>query len=70
VGFFDDPLETRTIHYLIRALKLGRNLFDVLEDPYVRNRIPEERRVSLLKDEQLLAAFEAELRAMPDPEDF
>lgn len=70
MGFLDDPMETRTIQYLVREIKLGRPLFEVLDDPYVRNRIPDDRRAALLEDEQLLAAFEAELRAMPDPDDF
>ncbi|MCL2818296.1 MAG: hypothetical protein FWD41_00985 [Actinomycetia bacterium] len=51
-------------------MKKGRPLFEILEDPYVRNRVPQKRRVALLKDEQLLAAFEAELRGLPSPEDF
>jgi len=70
MGFLDDPLEERAITYLIREIRAGRKLFDVLEDVYVRNRIPEERRVALLEDENLLAAFEAELRSLPSVDDF
>jgi|GEM_PF-2245950 len=70
MGFFDNPLEGRTIQYMVREIKTGRKLFDVLEDVYVRNRIPEDRRAALLEDEQLLAAFEAELKSLPDVEDF
>jgi hypothetical protein len=70
MGFLDDPLEERAISYLVRELKAGRQLFVILEDPYVRNRIAEDRRHALLEDEQLLAAFEQELRNMPSVDDF
>jgi len=61
---------TRAISYLVRELKRGRPLFEILEDPYVRNRVPQKRRVALLKDESLLAAFEAELRGLPSTDEF
>ena len=70
MGFLDDPMLTRAISYLVRELKRGRPLFEILEDPYVRNRVPTKRRNELLKDEELLAAFEAELKGMLSPEDF
>jgi hypothetical protein len=70
MGFLDDPLEERAISYLVRELKAGRQLFVILDDPYVRNRVPEERRHALLEDEQLLAAFEEELRSMPSVDEF
>jgi len=70
MGFLEDPMEIRATAYLVREITNGRRLFDVLEDPFVRNRIAETRRVALLKDPQLLAAFEAELRGLPDVSDF
>jgi hypothetical protein len=38
-----------------------RDLFDVMEDPFVRNRIVEERRYAIKQDEELLEAFEQEI---------
>ena len=70
MAFLDDPLLERAISYLVRELKKGRPLFEILEDPYVRNRVPQKRRVALLKDEQLLAAFEEELRGLPGTDEF
>jgi hypothetical protein len=70
MGFLNDPMLKRAISYLVRELKRGRPLFEVLEDPYVRNRVPQKRRNELLKNEDLLAAFEAELRGLPSTDDF
>ena len=70
MGFLDDPMLKRAISYLVRELKRGRPLFEILEDPYVRNRVPQKRRVALLKDPQLLEAFEAELKGMLSTDDF
>ena len=70
--FFDTIIEERAISYIIREMRDGRELFAILDDPYVRNRIPQERRVALLENEDLLRAFECELRAMRldlDPDD-
>ena len=72
MGFFDGIIEERAITYIIREMQDGRPLFAILEDPYVRNRIPDERRIALLENEDLLRAFECELRAMRldlDPDD-
>jgi len=70
MGFLNDPMLTRAISYLVRELKRGRPLFEILEDPYVRNRVPAKRRNELLKDDQLLAAFEAELKGMISTDEF
>jgi hypothetical protein len=56
--------EVRTIDYIVRELGCGRELFVILEDPYVRNRIPLERRSALQEDEELLEAFMAEIDAV------
>lgn len=62
-SLFEDPIEERVVEYIVRQIESGRSLFEALEDPYVRNRIPEERRVSLLSDSAVLDSFEKELRA-------
>lgn len=62
---FDNPIEDRAVEYIVRELESGRALFEILNDPYVRNRIPEDRRVELLESPEVLAAFEAEIKAIP-----
>ena len=61
-SLFDNPLEERVIEYIVRQVESGRSLFEALEDPYVRNRVPEERRAELLSDPDILDTFEKELR--------
>ncbi|MCL2403604.1 MAG: hypothetical protein FWC86_05215 [Coriobacteriia bacterium] len=54
--------ETRAIEYIVREMtESERDLFDVMEDPFVRNRIVEERRYAIKQDEELLEAFEQEI---------
>ena len=54
--------ETRAIEYIVREItESERDLFDVMEDPFVRNRIIEERRYAIKQDEELLEAFQAEI---------
>ena len=61
---FLSVMEVRAIEYVVRELARGRELFDILEDPYVRNRIAPERRHALQEDEELLEAFQAEIAAV------
>jgi len=54
--------ETRAIEYIVREMtESSRQLFDVMEDPFVRNRITEERRYAIKQDEELLDAFQGEI---------
>ena len=54
--------ETRAIEYIVREItESERDLFDVMEDPFVRNRIIEERRYAIKQDEELLEAFQSEI---------
>ncbi|MCL2438838.1 MAG: hypothetical protein FWC99_07200 [Coriobacteriia bacterium] len=54
--------ETRAIEYIVREItESERDLFDVMEDPFVRNRIIEERRYAIKQDEELLDAFQQEI---------
>ena len=36
-----DPVEERVIEYVIREVRNGRRLMEVMEDPFVRNRLDE-----------------------------
>lgn len=60
-SLFENPVFDRVVEYIVRELGLDRELFDILEDTFVRNRIPEEGRRELLENPEILAAFEAEI---------
>lgn len=58
---FENPTEARVNEYIIRELDKGRGLFEILDDPYIKNRIPEERRTQLLENPEIIDAFMEEL---------
>lgn len=64
-GMFDDVVEERVVEFIVREIGSGRALLEVLDDPYVRNRVSEARRSELLENPEVLEAFEAEIKAMP-----
>ncbi|MCX7831753.1 MAG: hypothetical protein N2440_02505 [Actinobacteria bacterium] len=57
-----DVLEERVVQYIIRELKNGRKLQEILKDPYVTNRIPEERITDLLANKELIETLEKEIQ--------
>lgn len=59
--FFENATETRVNEFIIRELDAGRKLFDILNDPYIKNRVPEERRTQLLENPEIIDAFMKEL---------
>jgi len=60
-SLFLSVAEVRAIEYLVREMARGRELFEAMDDPYVRNRIVPQRRVALKEDDELLDAFRAEI---------
>jgi len=54
-------LERRALTYIIDELDAGRELFDILKDPYIKNRIDPAKQRQLLADHELLDAFRAEI---------
>lgn len=58
----EDVLEERVVQYIIRELKKGRRLNTILRDPYVTNRIPEERISKILANKELIEALEQEIQ--------
>ena len=48
--------EDRVAAYVIREHRRGRDLDDVLEDPYVRNRLSEQQRGRLLERPDIIRA--------------
>jgi len=64
-----DPLEERVVEYVVREVHNGRRLMEVIDDPYVRNRINEEKRASILESPEIVEALESEIRASMTPKD-
>jgi len=58
-----DVVEERVAEYIIREVHNGRSLMEVIEDPYVRNRVNEAKRAEILENPEILDAFEEEIRA-------
>lgn len=72
-GFFTDMttdvLEERVIEYVVREVHNGRRLMEVIDDPYVRNRLNEDKRAGVLENTEIVDALEQEIRAsMVKPE--
>ncbi len=59
---FVDVAEDRVVHYIIRELHQGRKIKDILDDPYVRNRVNETQLEKVMEDETVLKAVEDEMR--------
>lgn len=57
-----DVLEERVVQYIIRELKNGRRLKSILKDPYVTNRIPEDRIADVLANKELIETLENEIQ--------
>jgi hypothetical protein len=57
-----DPVEERVVEYVIREVHNGRPLTEVIADPYVRNRLNDEKRESLLQNTEVIEALEQEIQ--------
>jgi hypothetical protein len=62
-GMATDVVEERVVEYVIRELHNGRSLTDVLNDPYVRNRLSDEKVNAVLENPEVVEAFEQEIVA-------
>lgn len=58
-----DVVEERVIEYVVREVHNGRRLMEVIEDPYVRNRLNDEKRADVLENPEIVEALESEIRA-------
>lgn len=56
-----EVVEERVISYIVRELHHGRKISDILADPYVRNRVNEDRLNEILETPDILKAVEEEL---------
>lgn len=71
--FFDDVTtdveEERVVEYVIREVHKGRRLMEVIDDPYVRNRLNDHKRAEIFESPDVVDALEAEIRqSMTPPE--
>ncbi len=65
-----DVIEVRVINYVVRELHLGRRLSAILQDPYIKNRIEEERLAHILESTEVIQAVEDELNKAFKKRDF
>lgn len=63
-SLFENPTERRINEYIIREIDNGRSMFEILDDPYIKNRVPEERRRQLLENPEVIEAFMNELNEL------
>lgn len=56
-----DAIEERVVEYLIREVQNGRKLTDALTDPYVRNRLSEDRLAKVLENPEVIVALEQQI---------
>ena len=65
-----DELEERVVEYVIREVNNGRRLTEVLADPYVRNRLSEERINHVLENPDVVAVLEQQISESFQKRDF
>jgi hypothetical protein len=58
-----DPIEERVVEYVIREVHNGRRLMEVMNDPYVRNRLSEAKRSDVLENTEVIEALEEEIHS-------
>lgn len=65
-----DAVEERVADYVIREVRNGRKLADVLNDPYVKNRLNSEKLAHVLENPEIGAAIEEQISAAFRTHDF
>ena len=58
-----DPVEERVIEYVIREVHNGRRLMEVMQDPFVKNRLSEEKAAAVFENPEVVAALEEEIHS-------
>lgn len=56
-----DAVEERVVEYVIREVHNGRKLSEALHDPYVKNRLSEERLAKVLENPEVVVALEEQI---------
>ena len=65
-----DELEERVVEYVVREVGNGRRLDEALHDPYVRNRLSEEKLRKVLETPEVISALEQSISAAFENKDF
>lgn len=65
-----DVVEERVVEYVIREVHNGRRMTDALHDPYVKNRLSEERLAAVLETPEVIDAIEAQIAESFSKRDF
>ncbi len=65
-----DAVEERVVEYVIREVHTGRRLTEALEDPYVKNRLNEERLAKVLETPEVVTALEEQIAQSFKTRDF
>lgn len=65
-----DVVEERIVDHVVREVRGGRKLSDALNDPYVRNRLSEEKLAHVLENPEVIGAIESEIASAFDNKDF
>lgn len=58
-----DVVEERVVEYVIREVHNGRRLMEVIEDPFVRNRLNDDKRAAVFENAEVVDALEQEIRS-------
>ena len=58
----DDLVEERVLDYTVAEIGKDRLLADILNDPYIRNRMNDERRAALLEHPEIIDTIDREVR--------
>lgn len=56
-----DAVEERVVEYVIRELGNGRKLSEILKDPYVKNRLSEEKLAKVLENPEVMTVLEEQI---------
>lgn len=65
-----DPVEDRIVEYVLREVRNGRRLADALCDPYVKNRLSEDKVAKVLENPEVIAAIEQRIASAFGTRDF
>lgn len=57
----NDVIEERVVEYVIREVHNGRKLTDALKDPYVKNRLSDEKLAGVLENPGIAFALEEQI---------
>ena len=65
-----DAVEERIVEYVVREVRNGRKLADALNDPYVRNRLSEEKLQRVIENPEIITAIEQQIASAFQSRDF